>query len=97
MLDFIIDNDVDYEAAEHLYDAILTKDPYRIENIDVFCNILYVMDKRIKLSKLAHEFLQLNKNSPEVCYLVGESRNCSNTLDTMDVRSRQPLQSSRGT
>jgi anaphase-promoting complex subunit 8 len=33
---------------------------------------LYVTDNRIKLSKLAHEFLEIDKDRPEVCCLVGE-------------------------
>lgn len=46
-------------------------DPHRIDNIDIFSNILYVTDNRLKLSKLAHEFLRLEKDRPEVCCLVG--------------------------
>ncbi|KZW00651.1 TPR-like protein [Exidia glandulosa HHB12029] len=61
----------DYELAERVFDKVLALDPYRMENVDVYTNILYVMDKRIKLSKLAHEFMKLDQNSPEVCYLVG--------------------------
>ncbi|EJD42767.1 cell division control protein 23 [Auricularia subglabra TFB-10046 SS5] len=61
----------DYELAERVFDKVLNLDPYRMENVDVYTNILYVMDKRIKLSKLAHDFLKMDKNSPEVCYLVG--------------------------
>jgi len=62
----------DFEAAEGVYDEIRKRDPYRIDDIDVFSNILYVMEKRTKLSKLAHEFLALDKDRPEVCCLVGE-------------------------
>ncbi|KAF8590891.1 cell division control protein 23 [Ramaria rubella] len=61
----------DFEAAEKAYDEIRKRDPYRIDDIDVFSNILYVMEKRTKLSKLAHEFLALDKDRPEVCCLVG--------------------------
>jgi anaphase-promoting complex subunit 8 len=64
---------VDFEAAERTYDEIRMKDPYRIDDVDVFSNILYVMQKRTKLSKLAHEFLAFDKDRPEVCCLVGES------------------------
>lgn len=61
----------DYELAERVFDKVLAIDPYRIENVDLYTNILYVMDKRIKLSKLAHDFMKMDKNSPGVCYLVG--------------------------
>jgi anaphase-promoting complex subunit 8 len=38
----------------------------------VYSNILYVTDNRLKLSRLAHEFLALDKDRPEICCLVGQ-------------------------
>ncbi|KAF8633362.1 hypothetical protein AX17_004533 [Amanita inopinata Kibby_2008] len=61
----------DFGQAEVQFERILAVDPYRIDDIDVFSNILYVTDNRLKLSKLAHEFLALDKDRPEVCCLVG--------------------------
>lgn len=63
---------LDFSRAEVQFERILTLDPYHIDDIDVFSNILYVTDNRLKLSKLAHEFLALDKDRPEVCCLVGE-------------------------
>jgi len=63
---------IDFEAAERVFDDIRRRDPFRVDNIDVFSNILYVMENRTKLSKLAHEFLALNKERPEVCCIVGK-------------------------
>ena len=62
-----------------------------MDNIDVYCNILYVMDKRTKLSKIAHDFLSMNKNSPEVCYLVG-ARHVVGLHSDNDQGSRESLQ-----
>jgi len=45
-----------------------------IEHIDVLSNILYVSEGRLKLSKLAHDFLALDKDRPEVCCLIGKSQ-----------------------
>ena len=61
----------DFGQAEIQFDKILKLDPYRIDDIDVFSNILYVTDNKLKLSSLAHEFLALDKDRPEVCCLVG--------------------------
>ncbi|KAF8743980.1 hypothetical protein AX14_013382 [Amanita brunnescens Koide BX004] len=61
----------DFPQAEDQFERILALNPYRIDDIDVFSNILYVTDNRLKLSKLAHEFLALDKDRPEVCCLVG--------------------------
>jgi hypothetical protein len=64
----------DFSQAESQFERILSLDPYRIDDIDVLSNILYVTDNRLKLSKLAHDFLALDKDRPEVCCLVGSSR-----------------------
>ncbi|KZP34616.1 TPR-like protein [Athelia psychrophila] len=61
----------DFGHAEVQFEKILQLDPYRIDDIDVFSNILYVTDNKLKLSRLAHEFLALDKDRPEVCCLVG--------------------------
>jgi anaphase-promoting complex subunit 8 len=61
----------DFGQAEVQFEKILKLDPYRIDDIDVFSNILYVTDNKLKLSRLAHEFLALDKDRPEVCCLVG--------------------------
>lgn len=61
----------DFGQAEDQFERIFLLDPYRIDDIDVFSNILYVTDNRLKLSRLAHEFLDLDKDRPEICCLVG--------------------------
>jgi len=63
----------DFGQAEKQFEKILAVAPYRIDDIDVYSNILYVTDNRLKLSRLAHEFLELDKDRPEVCCLVGQS------------------------
>jgi hypothetical protein len=73
---------LEYEQAEHQFDTILRIDPYRIDDIDIFSNILYVQDNKLKLSRLAHDYLTLDKDRPEVCCLVGESVDpSSNRID----------------
>ncbi|KAF9066627.1 hypothetical protein BDP27DRAFT_1449615 [Rhodocollybia butyracea] len=61
----------DFSLAEAQFDRILTLDPYRIDDIDVLSNILYVTNNRLKLTRLANEFLAIDKDRPEVCCLVG--------------------------
>jgi hypothetical protein len=63
----------DFGQAEKQFEKILAISPYRVDDIDVYSNILYVTENRLKLSRLAHEFLELDKDRPEVCCLVGES------------------------
>jgi hypothetical protein len=65
---------LEFGQAEQQFEKILTQDPYRIDDIDIYSNILYVTDNKLKLSRLAHEFLALDKDRPEICCLVGEKR-----------------------
>ena len=47
-------------------------DPFRMEDVDIYSNMLYVMDKRAKLGKLAHQYAEIDHNRAEVCCLIGE-------------------------
>ena len=62
---------LDFPAAQQQFEKILKIDPCRIDDIDVYSNILYVTENRLTLSRLAHDFLALDKDRPEVCCLVG--------------------------
>jgi anaphase-promoting complex subunit 8 len=62
----------EFEIAEQHFDAVQQLDPYRMEEVDIFSNMLYVMDKRAKLGKLAHEYAEIDRNRAEVCCLIGE-------------------------
>ncbi|KAG8899319.1 Anaphase-promoting complex subunit 23 [Tulasnella sp. 403] len=57
----------DFEEAEAIFDSILAVDPFRIDNLDIFANILYVQQSRAKLSDLAQRFIRTDKDRPEVC------------------------------
>lgn len=50
---------------------IMKLDPMRLDDIDILSNILYVAENRVKLSKLAHYYLRVDKDRPEVCCMVG--------------------------
>jgi hypothetical protein len=63
--------EIDFETAEKEFDAVQRADPYRMEEVDIYSNMLYVMDKRAKLGKLAHEYAEIDRNRAEVCCLIG--------------------------
>lgn len=44
-----------------------------MEEVDIYSNMLYVMDKKAKLGKLAHEYAEIDRNRAEVCCLIGMS------------------------
>jgi anaphase-promoting complex subunit 8 len=62
----------DFDEAEQIFERVLSEDPYRVDEIDVYSNILYVMKKKARLSDIAHQFVRVAKDRPEVCCLVGE-------------------------
>jgi hypothetical protein len=64
---------VDFEAAERAFDEVRKIDPFRLDEIEIYSNMLYVMGKKAKLGQMAHEYAQVNKNRAEVCCLIGES------------------------
>lgn len=74
---------IEYSRAEVEFDKILALDPHHIDDIDVYSNILYVQDSRLKLAKLAHDFIELDKDRPEVCCLIGNTRFPSDELRAM--------------
>ncbi|KAF7376203.1 Anaphase-promoting complex subunit 8 [Mycena sanguinolenta] len=61
----------EFKPAQAQFERILAIDPSRVEDIDIYSNILYVTDGRLKLSRLANEFLASDRDRPEVCALVG--------------------------
>lgn len=60
-----------FNEAENVFEELFEKDPYRIDHIDTFSNILYVMGRRAKLAEVAHRYTALDKDRPETCCLVG--------------------------
>ena len=47
----------DFENSLSLFESLIAIDPYRLENMDAYSNILYVNEERAKLSFLAHRLV----------------------------------------
>ncbi len=62
----------EFEQAEKAFDEVREVDPYRLEEIEIYSNMLYVMNRKAKLGKMAHEYGAIDKNRAEVCCLIGE-------------------------
>jgi hypothetical protein len=88
---------VDFSRAEVQFERIRALDPYRIDDIDIYSNILYVTDNKLKLSRLAHEFLGLDKDRPEICCLVGPFCLLLTCLNPFILNSRKSLLAASGT
>ena len=61
----------DFDSAATLFQEILTSHPHRLDALDHYSNILYVMSDRPKLSFLAHLATSIDKFRPETCCVVG--------------------------
>lgn len=60
-----------FDDAEQIFSDLLVSDPHRIDALDCYSNILYVMGLRPKLAFLAQLATQTDKFRPETCCVVG--------------------------
>ncbi|KAI0399313.1 TPR-like protein [Xylaria palmicola] len=61
----------DLVAAEQNFSHLLSLHPYRLDSLDHYSNILYVMGARPKLAFLAHLCSNVDKFRPESCVVIG--------------------------
>ncbi|KFA65687.1 hypothetical protein S40285_04811 [Stachybotrys chlorohalonatus IBT 40285] len=61
----------DLEAAEQHFSGLLSMHPHRLESLDHYSNILYVLNIRPKLAFLAHLCSSVDKFRPESCVVIG--------------------------
>jgi len=61
----------DLYAAEQEFSNILALHPHRLDSLDHYSNILYVLNMRPKLAFLAHLCSSIDKFRPESCVVIG--------------------------
>lgn len=54
-----------------MFAELRKQDPYRLENIDAYSNILYVMEMASELSHLAHQATEVDRYRAETCCVIG--------------------------
>ena len=64
---------IEFDEAEEMFDGIVETDPFRLDDLDVYSNILYVMEKSSKLAYLAQLATNTDKYRVETCCIVGTS------------------------
>uniref|UniRef100_A0A8C9EN85 Cell division cycle 23 n=1 Tax=Pavo cristatus TaxID=9049 RepID=A0A8C9EN85_PAVCR len=64
----------DIDKALSIFNELRKQDPYRIENMDTFSNLLYVRSMKPELSYLAHNLCEIDKYRVETCCVIGESQ-----------------------
>ncbi|KAL3640657.1 anaphase-promoting complex component apc8 [Castilleja foliolosa] len=61
----------EFEQVEVIFEELLRTDPYRIEDMDMYSNVLYAKECSSALSYLAHRVFLTNKYRPESCCIIG--------------------------
>lgn len=61
----------EFIVAEHHFSQLLALHPRRLDSLDHYSNILYVMGRRPKLAYLAHLCSSVDKFRPESCVVIG--------------------------
>ena len=61
----------EFDRAQSIFEDVYRADPYRLEGMDTYSNILYVKESSAKLSYLAHSAVLTDKYRTETCCIVG--------------------------
>ncbi|KAG5676586.1 hypothetical protein PVAND_006409 [Polypedilum vanderplanki] len=64
-------NKREVDKAIEMFQQILSIDPYRLENLDMYSNLLFVREQKTEMAHLAHKAVQINKYRPETCCVIG--------------------------
>lgn len=61
----------DVDNAIETFKRIIKADPYCLDNMDTYSNILYVKEMKVELAYLAHRATEIDKYRLETCCIVG--------------------------
>lgn len=59
------------EKAIEQYELLQDMDPYRLDNMDIYSNLLFVKEMKKEMAELAHKAMEINKYRPETCCVIG--------------------------
>lgn len=62
----------DVDTAIETFKRIIEEDPYCLDNMDTYSNLLYVKEMKVELAYLAHRATEIDKYRLETCCIVGE-------------------------
>ncbi|KAI8117955.1 Cell division cycle protein 23 like protein [Lucilia cuprina] len=64
-------NKRDVDKAIEIFQALQEADPYRLDNMDTYSNLLFVKELKTEMAQLAHKVEGINKYRPETCCVIG--------------------------
>lgn len=59
------------DKAIDVFKELLDMDPYRLDNLDTYSNLLYVKELNTQLADLAHQAVSIDKYRVETCCVIG--------------------------
>lgn len=62
---------LDVDNAIETFKRIIDEDPYCLDNMDTYSNLLYVKEMKVELADLAHRATEIDKYRLETCCIVG--------------------------
>ena len=65
------DNLREGQACKETFEAIRKLDPCSLDFMDIYSNILFVMEEHAQLAVLAQEACEIDKYRPESCCIIG--------------------------
>ncbi|CAN0903199.1 Anaphase-promoting complex subunit 8, partial [Linum grandiflorum] len=60
----------EFDLVEEIFDELLRNDPHRVEDMDMYSNVLYAKECFSALSSLAHRVFMTDKYRPESCCII---------------------------
>eukprot|EP00249_Psilotum_nudum_P012993 c24091_g1_i3 orf=588-2054(-) len=85
----------EFDEAEGIFEELLRTDPYRIEGMDTYSNILYVKECFAPLSHLAHRAVLTDKYRPETCCIIGNYYSLKNQHEKAVLYFKRALKLNR--
>ncbi|XP_073827165.1 cell division cycle protein 23 [Musca autumnalis] len=64
-------NKRDVDKAIEIFQELQEVDPYRLDNMDTYSNLLFVKELKTEMAQLAHKAVGINKYRPETCCVIG--------------------------
>lgn len=64
-------NKREVDKAIEVFQSIQELDPYRLDNLDTYSNLLFVKELKTEMASLAQKALSISKYRPETCCIIG--------------------------
>jgi len=85
----------EFDESEEIFEQLRKSDPYRLDNIDTYSNILYVKELKPELSYLAHEACRIDQYRVETCCVIGNYYSLKNRHEKAVMYFRRALKLDR--